>query len=450
MILNAMDKFFQTFSLAFGYYGGNTKDNKVSMYVPAILTMSYSGFYVYHMNQISDGANTFLEHTLTPKQYYSININDLNINFTLDDFIRVNKNLTLDGIDSEEYTNVYGVGKTFGEVYEMDSSNPIYARDIGEIDGFSGINNYDVTELMNVANIIGLADLDLDRSTIVGNIYYNHMDLSEYYTYAYCDINQDGYIDAYDINILQDYINNSGHSFKEVNEGRIVDIRHKRDITSSNGLYRRSNTVPINYNGINYQVGDIIYEKSFYTLGGVRYLLEEWFEDLDDDNLATYDDDLFYLYRRMTPYTEEDYQFTVALESEINSPIGVTTYNYLFNGNPENKGFTNPLTGEYEIGLFEVRRREIITRQVTEQLEHYVMKHNQYATAYGVTYNFILPEVTSTDWNNALNDITIMAFVQGIPILNQQYYNNYGISGSNIIDKDFYIRCRTCWRIWNK
>lgn len=139
----------------------------------------------------------------------------------------------------------------------------------------------------------------------------------------------------------------------------------------------------------------------------------------------------------MTPYTEEDYQFTVALSDLVG-----TGNNYLFNGNPENKGFINPLTGEYEIGAFEARRREIITRQVTEQLQYYVMQHNNYATAYGITYNFILPEVTSTDWNNALNDITIMAFVQGIPILNQQYYNNYGISGSNIIDKDFYIRYR--------
>ena len=140
----------------------------------------------------------------------------------------------------------------------------------------------------------------------------------------------------------------------------------------------------------------------------------------------------------MTPYTEEDYAFTLGIKEKLKA-AGLTTDTYLCEGNPENTGFINPLTGQYEIGAFHAKRKEIITEQVTQQLQYYVMQHNQYAGAYGITYQFVLPEVVDTDWNNALKDITVMAFVQGIPILGQQYYNNYGIAGSNIVNKEFFI-----------
>ena len=56
---------------------------------------------------------------------------------------------------------------------------------------------------------------------------------------------------------------------------------------------------------------------------------------------------------------------------------------------------------------------------------------------YGVQYNFVLPDITDDDWRNSINDISVMSFIQGMPIGVQQYYNNYALSGSRIIQTEY-------------
>lgn len=428
MILNSMNRFFETFGLSFGYYGGNAKNSQVRMYVPAILTMSYNGFYIYHMENIE---NHYLEHTLTPKQYYATQSGGLNINFTLDNYVRVSQNVSLEGIYKDTYSNAYGLGDTFSKLYLSIPYTDANIRNIGDVNlsgnvtgstaaydaGYTVPLPLDDLYLMNQM-AQNFANWDTIDRTLLSNPQYNHTDLSQYTTYWYYDLNQDGFIDYYDTLILYDYLKfkSSSDKWQSTNEGRIVDLRHYNEIISNNGLVSVTNG------------SGVTYEKSFYNSGGIRYLLEEWYTahpDVPNQNK--------YLYRRMTPYTEEDYAFTLAIS---NIP-GVESY--LYHGKPENTGFVNPFTGQYEIGEFNARKKELITQQVTEQLEYYVMKHNQYAGAYGITYDFTLPELSDTDWTNALSDITVIAFVQGIPILGQQYYNNYGLAGSNIIDKEFFI-----------
>ena len=214
MILNAMNRFFETFGLSFGYYGGNTKTSQIRMYVPAILTMSYNGFYVYHMENVEGR----FEHTLTPKQYYATQSGGLNINFTLDDYVRVDQDISLEGIDSETYTNAYSIGKRFKDIYTtpyevLESTgfyNPnAYSYDdtlIGDIDRDNHIDNNDLTNLQTI--VWDFWDLEYNATRSDSSIYYkyNHTDFEKYATYWYADINQDGYIDQYDVDILNDYL----------------------------------------------------------------------------------------------------------------------------------------------------------------------------------------------------------------------------------------------------
>ena len=48
-------------------------------------------------------------------------------------------------------------------------------------------------------------------------------------------------------------------------------------------------------------------------------------------------------------------------------------------------------------------------------------------------------KITEDDWINSINDITVMAFVQGIPVgnLSGKFYNNYALGGSQIVNANY-------------
>ena len=44
---------------------------------------------------------------------------------------------------------------------------------------------------------------------------------------------------------------------------------------------------------------------------------------------------------------------------------------------------------------------------------------------------------------NSINDISVMSFIQGMPIGINQYYDNYALSGSRITRTDYYYGTNT-------
>ena len=232
---------------------------------------------------------------------------------------------------------------------------------------------------------------------------------------------------------------------KTILEGEVVDIRHYEDLNKNDGetgfvtekladgtevlfkwqyldaVYSKEGT----YNGKN-----IYYEKSFYMLNGVRYLYEEWYidEELVD--------------RRTSKYTEAAYNFTMKL-SQLGKIGAATGYyemegNYLTQGNPENRGSKDPFTGVYTIGEFYKVKNKAILDIVKQSLSEYILVHNKYLELSNVSYTFALPNITDEEWERAISDVSVLAFVQGMPILGQEYYNNYGISGAQIVDREIF------------
>lgn len=104
--------------------------------------------------------------------------------------------------------------------------------------------------------------------------------------------------------------------------------------------------------------------------------------------------------------------------------------------------------GEYtalsnEVGLFseqdfEEIKRNYMINQIEESLNFYVNKHNNYAIQYGVVYDFYLPDITYNDWEACLEDIGVMAFMQGIPIYRNEYLNIFALQGSRILKRKSY------------
>ena len=106
-------------------------------------------------------------------------------------------------------------------------------------------------------------------------------------------------------------------------------------------------------------------------------------------------------------------------------------------------GRDNPLTQDYVRGSdrdasdFHQKRREVILNMIRETLQQEINSHQTYAKLMGSKYNFSIPDIADDDWTNSINDISVMSFIQGMPIGTNSYYNNYALGGSRIVQTDY-------------
>ncbi|OWA37358.1 hypothetical protein B9G55_04665 [Saccharibacillus sp. O16] len=87
-----------------------------------------------------------------------------------------------------------------------------------------------------------------------------------------------------------------------------------------------------------------------------------------------------------------------------------------------------------EAGTFENVRRRTIINAIQDDLASTINRHNQYAARYGIHYVFTLPQISQEEWNNGIDDIGVVAFLQGIPV-GDQAYNNYSFGGGRLVRK---------------
>ena len=86
-----------------------------------------------------------------------------------------------------------------------------------------------------------------------------------------------------------------------------------------------------------------------------------------------------------------------------------------------------------EASEFHKKRRETIVGLIRNVLREEVNEHETYANLIGVTYDFYIPDISEDDWNNTINDISVLAFFQGMPMGADSYYNNYSLGGARIV-----------------
>ncbi|WP_042226720.1 hypothetical protein [Paenibacillus popilliae] len=83
---------------------------------------------------------------------------------------------------------------------------------------------------------------------------------------------------------------------------------------------------------------------------------------------------------------------------------------------------------------FEQVRRMTIVNSIQADLAYYINLHNTHARKLGITYTFTLPLIGQEDWNNTVDDIGFVAFIQGLPI-GGHYYNNYAFGGGRLVKR---------------
>lgn len=83
---------------------------------------------------------------------------------------------------------------------------------------------------------------------------------------------------------------------------------------------------------------------------------------------------------------------------------------------------------------FDAKRRSTIVKRIQEDLAYFINQHNEFSTRNGIHYTFKLPSIPQEEWVNSINDIGMLAFIQGIPV-GDQFYNNYAFGGGRLVKK---------------
>lgn len=81
-------------------------------------------------------------------------------------------------------------------------------------------------------------------------------------------------------------------------------------------------------------------------------------------------------------------------------------------------------------------RTELIVEMLENHCGYYFNQHENFANVYGIIYDFMLPTIEDSTWSNTVNDISIIAFVQGLPLGHgsQEVFNAFSVGGAGIID----------------
>jgi len=389
----AINRFFNTLAVNFNLPYIEKESGELSnaksyfaQYIPAIVIIGYDGLYVYSYEQ--SGLAKGYEFVLKPKIPYTETINDsagnhvATINYSLDNYVSI--------CFSDEAKFNFGGATTirdsYGNIMNLPAYRDIYNQDYGTniLKGYVGrnldINNDGVDDLRNKA----LVD-------------------SFYGTPVYMSDSNDSYTDdddPFSLNSIprqDDFAkfilntgsnsNNNNVSYMLYTLSRCEGYRKGQDDTLESLIYLFTNNDSNVYNNISIRNNGI--------------------ENKD-------------------PYYDMTYNLQQADGTTINKPFEFSDinldYEYDKNGN------VIQLPSE-----FHRRRRECIINTLEKVLIQEFNEHNSYADMLGITYNFALPDIGRDQWNNTIDDISVLSFIQGIPVGYDEYYNNYSLGGTSLV-----------------
>ncbi|MCM3783865.1 hypothetical protein M3231_12855 [Neobacillus mesonae] len=167
--------------------------------------------------------------------------------------------------------------------------------------------------------------------------------------------------------------------------------------------------------------------------------------------LLVIDYDGYYIYRSF-PYTDQDgYDAEEHLwtekklyiySDESGNTVRFTLDNYVYAYDHSSdrwlEGYLEEIQSLTDIPLlrnaedFEHVRRQTIVSTIQEDLAYSIRIHNEKALRSSGAYRFTLPVISEEEWYNTINDVGVMAFIQGIPV-GAGYYNNYAFGSGRLI-----------------
>ena len=410
----SVNSFFNSLASSMGSSGYKKEDLEV--YIPAMLYTLYDGYYLYgdyqNVVSITDGKQNYSTQNSTelvsksgvkPFIYYTCEYKgsanfDIIINYTLDNYI------TVMGTDAS------------GNV--VNKSGYLINPNTVNINGTNLIAHSIEIEPEILGEYIVAIDTIPKSDGTTGTEYISRE--TEYFQYVYYN-NQKYYIDTkYNSSANVDNPNRESSTYVGINLFRLNNnLRVYLTETEANGL--------ANFLGLsNYTQ---ISESNFKDYSAYNYYknakeFSEFFINLfnGQNNLVVLTDS----YNNQLNYT--------AFNAETGEEVPVhsrATYNVsdVFKINNTN----DP---ETESSLFNEHRMDVIISSIESNLLSIIANFNIHNNS---GFEFSLPVLSEEDWYKITNNVTIVSFMQGLPIGNYKYYSNYSIV-ANTLNKEFVSR----------
>ncbi|WP_438350939.1 hypothetical protein ACP8HI_09985 [Paenibacillus sp. FA6] len=197
------------------------------------------------------------------------------------------------------------------------------------------------------------------------------------------------------------------------------------------------NTLYLNFGIFNDRDGQGVlknYVPALMIVGYDGYYMYSW----DEYTNASGEKEIQHVWSPKKPYSYSD---------QNGNTFAFTLDDYVIvNRNGDQKwfeGFRSEIASESSISLlydadtFDQVRRTSIVNLLQQDLEFYINQYNNYSKRLGVAYTFTIPLISQEEWNNTIDDVGVLAFVQGIP-MGEKYYNNYALGGSRVVKQPIY------------
>lgn len=429
-------------SLATGLGAGGYSDEALKPYIPALVFTLYDGYYIYTptYNEEEDS----YEHMLKPYIYYTARYEKGNtnvvINYTLDNYIMIY------GIVNGEYVTRSGYLITEKEETGIEYlEETIYLESVenGAIISRIETYNYIYEKYNETGNMTRLKE---------NKLYYD----SEVQRFFYIRPNE----------VTENLPENINEELEQLGVAWTIQYEEGEDGKPGQYYYYRTggaSTVRVDLDeelnskllALNINANISYKDESFYyrkNLDNCRvYLTDEQNTRLLNENVrnnVAYDDSAIRYYNENMEFTEwvtenlgqtitsSDLQEAVTASGSGELKNQVMPNEYIFNINPDN----DP---ERDDSIFTQHKRQIIRYSIQNNLQSAIATYNENSRKMGSNYNFKMPILTEEDWDKLLSEISVIGFLQGLP-LGLKYYNNYSIvtntrNRENITEESMYF-----------
>ena len=429
-------------SLATGLGAGGYSDEALKPYIPALVFTLYDGYYIYTPTY-NEEEDTY-EHMLKPYIYYTARYEKGNtnvvINYTLDNYIMIY------GIVNGEYVTRSGYLITEKEETGIEYlEETIYLESVenGAIISRIETYNYIYEKYNETGNMTRLKE---------NKLYYD----SEVQRFFYIRPNE----------VTENLPENINEELEQLGIAWTIQYEEGEDGKPGQYYYYRTggaSTVRVDIDeelnsrllALNINTNISYRDESFYfrkNLDNCRvYLTDEQNTRLLNENVrnnVAYDDSAIRYYNENMEFTEwvteslgqtitsSDLQEAVTASGSGELKNQVMPNEYIFNINPNN----DP---ERDDSSFTQHKRQIIRYSIQNNLQSAIATYNENSRKMGSNYNFKMPILTEEDWDKLLSEISVIGFLQGLP-LGLKYYNNYSIvtntkNRENITEESMYF-----------
>ena len=96
----------------------------------------------------------------------------------------------------------------------------------------------------------------------------------------------------------------------------------------------------------------------------------------------------------------------------------------------------NDFRNDVIVTILQAKRKDVIANVVKDELAYAINKNNAYAKAANISYDFIFPQIELDDWYDDVENVGMVAFMQGLSIGNKYLnYKSYGMTKLELVNK---------------